>query len=94
MINISYLQECLLCEVMIDNIRGCIALIYRSPSQNSLEFQHFLSGFEQLLINIEGFKPNFTVLLGDYNAGLAWKKKTGVWSPLASFYPRQVVNYS
>ena len=68
MINISYLQECLLCEVMIDNIRGRIALIYRSPSQNSLEFQHFLSGFEQLLINIEGFKPNFTVLLGDCNA--------------------------
>ena len=57
MINISYLQECLLCEVMIDNIRGCIALIYRSPCQNSLEFQHFLSGSEQLLINIEG---NFT----------------------------------
>ena len=68
MMNISYLQECLLCEVMIDNIRGCIALIYRTQSQNSLEFQHFLSGFEQLLINIEGFKPNFTVLLGDYNA--------------------------
>ena len=45
MINISYLQECLLCEVMIDNIRGCIALIYRSQSQNSLEFQHFLTGF-------------------------------------------------
>ena len=39
MINISYLQ-CLLCEVMIDN-RGCIALIYRSSSQNSLEFQFF-----------------------------------------------------
>ena len=78
MINISYLQECLLCEVMIDNIRGCIALIYRSPSQNSLEFQHFLSGFEQLLINIEGFKPNFTVPLGDYNAGLrlCWASDT------------------
>ena len=30
MINISYLQECLLCEDMIDNIRGYIALIYRS----------------------------------------------------------------
>ena len=50
MINISYLQECLLCEVMIDNIRGCIALINRPPNQNSLEFQHFLSGFDQLLI--------------------------------------------
>ena len=68
MINISYLQECLLCEVMIDNIRGRIVLIYRSPSQNSLEFQHFLSSFEQLIISIEGFTPNSTVLLGDYNA--------------------------
>ena len=55
MINISYLQEYLLCEVIIDNIRGCIALIYRSPSQNSLEFQHFLSGFKQLLINVIQF---------------------------------------
>ena len=49
-------------------IRGCIPLIYRSPSQKSLEFQHFLSSFEQLLINIEGFEPDFTVLLGDYNS--------------------------
>ena len=68
MIIISYLQERLLCEVMIDNIRGYNTLIHRSPSQNSSDFQHFLSGFEQLLINIEGFKPNFTVLLGDSNA--------------------------
>ena len=68
MINISYLQECLLCEVTIDNIRGCIALIYRSPSQSRSQFQQFLSGFKHLLINIESVKPNFTVLLGDYNA--------------------------
>ena len=27
----------------------------------------FLSDFEQLLLNIEGFKPTFTVLPGDYN---------------------------
>ena len=51
-INICYLQKCLLCEVMIDN-RGYIALIYRSSKIS--EFQHFLSGFEQLIINIEGF---------------------------------------
>ena len=68
MINISDLRECLLCEVMIDNIRGRIALIYRSPSQNSLEVQHFLTGFEQLIISVEGFTPNSSVLLGDYNA--------------------------
>ena len=68
MINISYFQECLFCKVIIKNIRGYIAFIYRSPSQSSSDFQHFLSGFEQLLINIKGFKPDFTVLLDDYNA--------------------------
>ena len=46
MLNISYLQECLLCEVMIDNIRWYSALICRSPNQNSSEFQLFLSGFK------------------------------------------------
>ena len=49
MINILYLQECLLCEVMIDNIRGYFALIYRSASQNSSEFQHFVSSFLSIL---------------------------------------------
>ena len=68
MINISYLQECLLCEVTLDNIRGCIAFVQRSPSQNRSEFQHFLSSFEQVLINMESVKPNFTVVLGDHNA--------------------------
>ena len=37
-INISYLQECLLCGVMIDNISGYIAFIYRSPSPNISHF--------------------------------------------------------
>ena len=45
-----YRQECLLCQVMIDNIRGYITLIYRSPSQKSSVFQHFLSGFEQFTV--------------------------------------------
>ena len=60
MIIISCLQECLLCVVMVDKIR-------RPPSQYRSDFQYFLSRFEHLLINIEGFNPNVTVLLGDYN---------------------------
>ena len=60
MIIISCLQECLLCAVMVDKIRG-------PPSQCRSDFQYFLSHFEQLLINIEGFNPNVTVLLGEYN---------------------------
>ena len=44
-------------------------LLFIDPQvKNSLKSQHFLSGFEQLLINVEGFKPNFTVPLGDYNS--------------------------
>ena len=45
------------------NVRGCIDLQVRSSY-----FQHFLLGFERLLINIEGFKPNLTVVLGEFNA--------------------------
>ena len=43
MINIFYLQESLLCEVVIDNIKGYTALACRSPNQNSSDFQHFAS---------------------------------------------------
>lgn len=41
MVNISHLQECLLCEVMIDNIRRYFTLIYRSPSQKLQTFSIF-----------------------------------------------------
>ena len=47
---------------MKDNIRGYIDLQVRSS-----DFKHFLLGFEQLLINIEGFKLNLTVVLDQYN---------------------------
>ena len=51
MIIISYLQECLLCEVMIDNIRGYITVIYRSPSQNSSDLQQLVNEPSHILPN-------------------------------------------
>ena len=66
-ITISYLQQSLLCEVILDKIKGYISIVYRSPSQNRSDFQHFLSVFEQLLINIRDFKPNIIVLVSNYN---------------------------
>ena len=47
-----------------------------STSQNSSDFQHFLSGFEQLLISIEAFKSDSTVLLGHYNTKFWWDLDT------------------
>ena len=52
----------------MDNINWYIAFVYRSLRQDSGEFQYFLFGFEKILVSNEAFKPNFLVLLGNYNA--------------------------
>ena len=69
-----------------------------STSQNSSDFQHFLSGFEQLLISIEAFKPDSTVLLGDYNRKFWWDLDTTTHECMqidnlrSSYSLRQLVN--
>ena len=47
--------------------------MYRSLSQSSIEFESFLSGFEDMLSSIIFSKSQFTVILGDVNA----KSSTG-----------------
>ena len=42
--------------------------MYRSPSQSSIEFESFLSGFEDMLSSLLSLKSQFTVILGDFNA--------------------------
>ena len=68
MISIPYLNESLLCEVTIGSKKCIIGTVYRSPSQNSDEFESFLSNFEFLLQDISNCNPYLTLLLGDYNA--------------------------
>ena len=48
---ITSLTECLACEVAIQNKKGYAAVVYRSPSQSTSEFESFLSGLEDLLSN-------------------------------------------
>ena len=55
-------------HIIMDNINWYIAFVYRSLRQDSGEFQYFLFGFEKILVSNEAFKPNFLVLLGNYNA--------------------------
>ena len=47
---INYLNECLLCEVSFNNKKGCIAALYRSTSQNWLEFDNSISIFKRCLV--------------------------------------------
>ena len=68
LIRFNFLKECLLCEVTFDNKKGCITVLYRSLSQRNSEFDNFLSGFNNMLNVISYFKPDFSIILGDFNA--------------------------
>ena len=67
-VNTTSLTECLVCEVIIQNKKGYVAAVYRSPGQSTSEFESILFGLEELLSNGFCSKSQFTVVLGDLNA--------------------------
>ena len=70
LVDITSLSECLVCEVTIQNKKGYVAVMYRSPSQSrilNIEFESFISGFEDMLSSILFSKSQFTVILDDFN---------------------------
>ena len=68
LVETNYLSECLLCEVSINNKKGYVTVLYRSPSQNSLEFDHFILNFEMVLSDINSSNPHFSIILSDFYA--------------------------
>ena len=42
-------NECIICEVSIQNSKGYFGVVYRSTSQNIFEYEIFLSKFEKVL---------------------------------------------
>ena len=52
----------------MQNKKGYVAVVYRSPSQSTSEFESFLSGLEDLLSKTICSKSQFTIILGDFNA--------------------------
>ena len=71
----SFLQEALLLQLNDQNKKIIISSLCRSPSQNSEEFESFLTNFEHLLSDINARKPSVSVILGDFNA-----RSTPWWS--------------
>ena len=55
----SYLKECLILEVSINNKRGYVVSLYRSRSQTSDEFDS---------VDIPRSNPHFLLIIGDFNA--------------------------
>ena len=48
-LDVSYIAQCLLCEITTENKKGYIVALYRSPSQITNEFHDFQYNFEKLL---------------------------------------------
>ena len=67
-LSLPYLKEALLLEMIDNNKKIIVSVIYRSPSQNNREFNSFLSSFEQLLSEISKRKPTVSIITGDFNA--------------------------
>ena len=66
--NLTNFSECIIYEVSIQNCKGYIGVIYRSPRQNTTEFEEFLSDFEDILNTITPSSSLVTLILGDFNA--------------------------
>ena len=67
-ISLPYLKEALLLEMTYNNKKVAVSVIYRSPSQNNIEFEVFLAKYQQLLNEISNLKPSLSVITGDFNA--------------------------
>ena len=61
LVKTNYVSECLLCEVSINNKKGYIPVLYRSSSQNSLEFDNFILNFKKMLSDINSSNPHFSI---------------------------------
>ena len=64
----SYLKECLILEVSINNKRVYVVSLYRSPSQTSDEFDSFITNLEKIVVEISRSNPNFLLVISDFNA--------------------------
>ena len=51
----------------MQNKKRCIAVMYRSPTLSNIEFESFLSGFEDMLSRVLCSQSQFTVFLGEFN---------------------------
>ena len=67
-INLPYFKEALLLEMSFNKKKVIVSVTYRSPRQNSNQFELFLSNMENLLSDINKRKPSLSVVTGDFNA--------------------------
>ena len=55
-------------EVSINNKRGYVVSMYRSPSQTSDDFNSFTTNLEKLVTTISSINSHFILMFGNFNA--------------------------
>ena len=64
----TYLQECLILKISVNNKKGYVVSLYRSPGQTPDEFDSFINNLENLIIDTYSQKEDFVLMIGDFNA--------------------------
>ena len=67
-INLPYFKETLLLDMSFYIKKVIVSVIYRSPGQNSNQFELFLSNLENFSSDINNRKSSLSVVTGDFNA--------------------------
>ena len=62
------------------NCKGYVGVVFRSSSEDSFEFQFFLSNFEKVLSYTASFKSLVTIILGDFNvrSSVFWTRENTI----------------
>ena len=67
-LNNTYLQECPVLEIYINNKKSYFVSLYLLPSQTPDELYSFINNLEKLIIDIYSRKADFVLIIGDFNA--------------------------
>ena len=73
--HLTSLDECIVCEVMSGSKKLILCLLYRSPSQNSDEFEVFKDRLEETFNNVNNDSPTVSIFIGDFNV-----RNSGWWT--------------
>ena len=99
-LDIFYLQECIVFELKIGNKFCKIVSLYRSPNQSQDEFETFTNNLELILEKIFEIKPFLVIALGDVKANLCrWYKNdktttegSKIANPTSQYGLKQIIN--
>ena len=65
--DLEELQESIVTEIIISRKKVFFVTLYRSPSQNSVQFEVFLDKLQRIVEKIQAENPHSLILTGDFN---------------------------